>query len=192
MQHPKILVFSGSTRIGSFNSQLAAAATRAIHANGGLATLISLRDYPMEPVDAGIAGGEMPKAVRDLHALFGAQDGILLVTPEYNAFPSPLLLNTLDWLSRLRHYEGGMDEVFGRPLFAIAAASPGPLGGYRALMALRQKLEIGLGATVIPAMAHIAAAYQAFNGEGNLASENDQAMLDKLAAQLLGRLRGGL
>lgn len=189
MPSPKILVLAGSTRAGSFNALLAAAAARAINATGGQATLVNLSDYPMELVDAGNSSGEMPRAVQDLHALFGSHDGIFLVTPEYNSFPSPLLLNTLDWLSRLRHYEGGMDEVFGRPLYAVAAASPSPIGGYRALMALRQKLEIGLGATVIPAMAFIAAAYQAFDTEGNLASENDQGMLGKAVGQLLERLQ---
>ena len=58
-------------------------------------------------------------------------------------------------------------------------------------MALRQKLELGVGATVIPAMAHIAAAYQAFNSAGNLTSENDQGMLGRVISQLLGRLQRG-
>lgn len=189
MTAPKILVLAGSTREGSFNGQLAGAAARKIDAEGGMATLVSLNDYPMELVDAGNSSSEMPKAVQDLHALFGSHDGIFLVTPEYNAFPSPLLLNTIDWLSRVRHYEGGMVEAFERPLYAIAAASPSPIGGYRALMALRQKLEIGVGATVIPAMAWIAAAYQALDGDGNLVSESDQAMLGKVVGQLLGRLQ---
>lgn len=190
MTAPKILVLAGSTREGSFNGQLAGATARMIDARGGKATLVSLGDYPMELVDAGNSSGEMPKAVEDLHALFSSHDGIFLVTPEYNSFPSPLLLNAIDWLSRVRHYEGGMVEVFERPLYAVAAASPSPIGGYRALMALRQKLELGTGATVIPAMAWISAAYQAFDGDGNLVSESDQGMLGKAVGQLLGRLQG--
>jgi chromate reductase, NAD(P)H dehydrogenase (quinone) len=185
---PKVLVLSGSTRNGSFNTQLAAIAAREFDAAGAQATLASMADYPMDLVDAGNSGGAMPVAVQNLHALFAAHDGVVLATPEYNAFPSPLLLNTLDWLSRLRHYEGGMDEVFGRPLYAVMAASPSPIGGYRALMALRQKLEIGLGATVIPAMAHVAAAFQAFDPAGQLNSENDRTMLGKVVRQLLARL----
>ncbi|GGC01529.1 oxidoreductase [Novosphingobium endophyticum] len=188
MANPKILVMPGSTREGSFNSLLANAAVRSIEACGGAATLVNLADYPMDFVDGGNSSGEMPSAVAELHAKFAAHDGILLITPEYNSFPSPLLLNALDWLSRVRHYEGGMDEVFGRPLYAVCAASPSPIGGYRALMALRQKLGIGLGATVIPAMAHIAAAYEAFYANGELKSDANKAMLDKVVNQLCARL----
>lgn len=188
MSEPNILVLSGSTRNGSFNSKLARCAANRIDALGGKATLTSLADYPMEFVDGGNSSGEMPKAVSDLHARFAAHDGVLLVTPEYNAFPSPMLLNALDWLSRVRHYEGGMDEVFGAPLYAVSAASPSPIGGYRALMALRQKLEIGLGATVIPAMAHIATAHEAFDADGQLVADGSKAMLDKVVRQLCSRL----
>lgn len=185
---PRILVLSGSTRESSFNTLAAAAAASAIVAAGGRATIASLKDYPFPFVDAGNSSEEQPDAVHRLHALVSAHDGVLLATPEYNAFPSPLLLNALDWLSRVRHYEGGMDEAFGRPLYAVIAASPSPVGGYRALMALRQKLELGLGATVIPAMAHIAAAYQAFDDGGALKGDHDRAMMERVAAQLVSRL----
>lgn len=188
MTAPKILVLAGSTRRGSFNGKLADAAARTIEAQGGAATRIDLRDYPMELVDAEVSGGEMPEPVLALHALFAAHDGIFIATPEYNAFPSPLVLNTLDWLSRVRHYEGGMIEAFERPLYAVGAASPSPIGGYRALMALRQKMALGLGATVVPAMVWIAAAYQAFDEQGGLSAENDQTQLGKVITQLLTRL----
>lgn len=188
MTAPRILVLAGSLRNGSFNGRLADAAARSIDAQGGSATRIDLGDHPMPFVDAGYEPGDIPEPVHTLHAMFGQHDGVFIATPEYNAFPSPLLFNALDWLSRVRHYEGGMVEVFERPLFAISAASPSPIGGYRALMALRQKLELGLGATVVPAMAWIAAAYQAFDEAGNLAADNDQAMLDRTLGQLLTRL----
>lgn len=188
MEAPRILVLAGSTRSGSFNGRLADAATRVVDARGGSATRIDLGDYPMPFVDAAHGPDDIPQSVHALHTLFGQHEGIFMATPEYNAFPAPMLLNALDWLSRVRHYEGGMVEAFERPLFAIAAASPSPVGGYRALMALRQKMALGLGATVVPAMAWIAAAYQAFDGDGELTSDNDRAMLDKTVGQLLGRL----
>jgi NAD(P)H-dependent FMN reductase len=186
---PKVAVLSGSTRSGSFNRLLAGEVARSVESKGGTATLIDLAAYPLVFVDAEVGAGEMPEAVQKLHALLAAQDGVFLVTPEYNSFPSPLLLNALDWLSRLRHYEGGMDEVFGKPLYAVGAASPSPIGGYRALMALRQKLEIGLGATVIPAMVHVASAFAAFDEDGKLKGEADVAMIDRAVGQLVGRLR---
>lgn len=188
MSVPKILVLAGSTRAGSFNRLLASVINRLFDAKGASSTLIDLLDFPLVLVDAQVATGAMPQAVLDLHAQFSAHDGIVLVTPEYNSFPSPLLLNTLDWISRVRHYEGGMVEAFERPLFAISAASPSPIGGYRALMALRHKLELGLGATVMPAMAAVATAHQAFDAQGELVSDRDRAQVGRVIDQLLWRL----
>ncbi|QWT40858.1 NADPH-dependent FMN reductase [Dickeya dadantii] len=186
---PKILVISGSVRPGSYNTQLAAVATREIEAQGGSATQVNLADYPVSLITQEFSDAEIPTPVMDLHKVFSEHDGIFLTTPEYNAFPSPLLLNTLDWLSRVRHYDGGMDEVFYRPLYAISAASPSPFGGYRALMILRQKLEVGLRATVVPEMTWISSAYQAFGSDGDLAVEFEKTQLVKTVGQLINRLK---
>lgn len=185
MARPKILLFAGSIREGSFNTSLVHAAARRFAAAEADVMVFSLLDYPIPLYDPAIEAVGIPEPVNALHALFSTHDGIFIATPEYNAFPSPLLLNALDWLSRVRHYEGGMIEAFARPIFALGAASPSPIGGYRALMMLRQKMALGLGATVVPAMVAVPAAYQAFAGPGDLASEQDAANLDKAVHQLL-------
>ncbi|MDT0510264.1 NAD(P)H-dependent oxidoreductase [Novosphingobium sp. MMS21-SN21R] len=189
MTRARILLIAGSTRDGSFNQSLVSAATRKFNAAGADALPLSLQDYDMPLCDAGVSERGIPDAVTALHALFAAHDGIFLATPEYNSFPSPLLLNMIDWLSRVRHYEGGMIEAFERSVFGIGAASPSPIGGYRALMMLRQKLALGVGATVVPAMIAVSAAYQAFDAEGNLANEQDAQNLDKVVHQLLEAVR---
>ena len=50
----------------------------------------------------------------------------------------------------------------------IAAASPGRAGGLRSLMALRQILELGCGALVIPEQVAIPQADQAFDDMDNI------------------------
>lgn len=77
-----------------------------------------------------------------------------------------------------------MVEAFESPAITISSASPGPLGGYRGLTALRQKLEPGLGATVMPAMAAVVAAYEG-EADGNLVDDRIRAMLDKAVGQLI-------
>jgi chromate reductase, NAD(P)H dehydrogenase (quinone) len=188
MTAPRVLVLAGSLRPGSFNAQLATAAADVIADQGGEVTRIDLADYPMPLYDATTEAEAFPTSTLALHAQFASHQGIFIATPEYNSFPSPLLLNTLDWLSRVRHYEGGMVEAFERPIFAISSASPSPIGGYRALMALRQKLSLGLGAFVVPAMAHVAAAYQAFGKDGSLLAEQDRDSLTKVMRQLLAKI----
>ncbi|WP_263588041.1 NADPH-dependent FMN reductase [Sphingopyxis sp. GC21] len=181
----KILVLAGSIRPGSFNARLAERAVRSIEAQGGDATRLDLGQYPLPIYDAELEAAGIPDEVLALHALFASHDGVFIASPEYNSFPPPLLLNMLDWLSRVRHYEGGMVEAFERPAFAISSASPAPLGGYRGLIALRHKLELGLGATVMPAMASVMSAYAGFDDDGNIIDERNAAMLEKAVSQLL-------
>jgi len=184
MTTARILVFAGSLRSESFNRKLAEAAARRIEAKGGLVTRLDLGDYPLPIYHADVEGAGIPEAALALHDQFSSHNGIFIASPEYNSFPPPLLLNALDWLSRVRHNEGGMIEAFEKPAFAIGSASPGILGGYRALTALRHKLSLGLGAMVVPAMTAVMAAYQAFDADGNLHSDGDKAMLDKTIGQL--------
>ena len=47
MPVPKILVFAGSTRTGSFNARLAALAAKELALTGADVTRISLVDYPL-------------------------------------------------------------------------------------------------------------------------------------------------
>ena len=44
----------------------------------------------------------VPEGARRLRDALRAADGVLLSAPEYNGFPTPLLLNSFDWLSRLQ------------------------------------------------------------------------------------------
>ncbi|MCB9954859.1 MAG: NAD(P)H-dependent oxidoreductase [Caulobacterales bacterium] len=190
MKTPKILTLSGSLRPQSFNTALAELAAREFAARGAQVTRCSLSNFSMPIYDARIEAEGIPESAISLHSLFSAHDGIFIASPEYNSFPPPLLLNALDWMSRVRHNEGGMAEAFETPVFAIGSASPSPVGGYRALTAFRQKLSLGLGAFVAPAMVAVAAAYQAFDQEGNLVAERDKAALKKVVGQLLDRIDG--
>ena len=65
--------------------------------------------------------------------------------------------------------------------FAIASASPGRAGGLRSLMALRQILELGCGALVIPEQLAIPRADTAFDDMDNIA---DTGVANLFRAQL--------
>src|SRR5215210_3337114 len=103
MAQPKILVFAGSIRTGSFNAKLAAVVAKELALAGADVRHISLADFPM-PIydgDAEAAHGAPENAVT-LKRLFATQHGIFIASPEYNASVTPLLKNTLDWISRVR------------------------------------------------------------------------------------------
>ncbi len=171
MTKPRILVFAGSLRTGSFNERLAGWIARELAAREADVTHISLRDYPMPLYDADMEAREgQPESARRLGRLLLEHQGCFIVTPEYNAGTTPLLKNTIDWTSRVKPAELGGAPFKGR-VFALGAASDGPRAGYRALIHLRHVMELGLGALVQPEMISVGGAGSAFDDAGNLKDE---------------------
>lgn len=169
MRNPKILVFAGSIRTGSFNARLAALATRELTRLDVEATLISLADFSMPIYDGDQeAASGPPEHGVELARMFKARHGVFIASPEYNASVTPLLKNSLDWVSRVREAGEPPLAAYKNRAFALGAASNGSLGGYRSLMALRQVLELGCGALVIPEMVSVREAATGFDDSGDL------------------------
>ncbi len=182
----KILVFPGSLRTGSFNASLAAVAAKEIALAGVEVTRISLADYPLPIYDADLeAQSGVPKPALDLKRMIGAHHGVLIVSPEYNASVPALLKNAIDWVSRVRERGEPPLQVFQNRAFALASASAGQFGGLRALMALRQVLTLGCGATVIPRQFALSGADHAFDDAAQLKDTAHAEALRALARQLI-------
>jgi NAD(P)H-dependent FMN reductase len=178
----RILVFSGSIRTGSFNTQLATAAARALAEAGAEPNQITLKDFPLPIYDGDLEAAEgPPENAKRLAALFAQHRGVFIACPEYNASTTPLLKNAIDWVSRVKTEPGA--APYKHRVFALGAASNGALGGYRSLMMMRQTLELGLQATVLPEMVSVPGAAQAFDESGAL-KDRPGAMLKTLAARL--------
>jgi chromate reductase, NAD(P)H dehydrogenase (quinone) len=178
MAAPKILVFPGSLRSGSHNVRLAALAVKELVLADADVTRISLADYPLPLYDGDLeAKSGPPQNAVQLKRMFSVHHGVFIVTPEYNASVPPLVKNTIDWISRVRERGEAPLAAFKHRVFALAAASPGPFGGMRSLLALRQVLEIGCGALVIPEQVTVPRAETAFDDMDNLKDENLTAAL---------------
>ncbi len=178
----KILVLSGSTREGSVNTKLATLVAARLEAHGATVTLASLKDYPLPMVDA--AGfGSAPKEATAFAELVAAHHGVFLASPEYNAGYAPLLKNALDWATVAKPSAPGTG--FSGKVFALGAASPGGMGGYRGLTMLRTVLELGFGATLVPEMVSVANAGTAFKEDGSLSDERTAGFLDTVSAKLI-------
>jgi chromate reductase, NAD(P)H dehydrogenase (quinone) len=191
METPKILVFAGSVRTGSYNSRLAALAAREFSQAEADATLISLLDYPMPIYDGNLetASGPPENAVK-LKRLMGLQHGVFIASPEYNASITPLLKNTLDWVSRVRESKEPPLAAYKGRAFALGAASNGTYGGMRSLIALRQVLELGCGALVIPEQVAVREAASAFDDDGSLRDERTAGLLKAVVQRLTTLARG--
>ena len=190
MAAPKILVIPGSLRTGSHNARLAALATKELALAEAEVTRISLADYPLPLFDADLAAASgLPAAAVQLKRMVMAHQGVFITSPEYSASVTPLE-NTIDWISRGRDAARQLHAFKGR-VFALGAASSGSGGGMRSLMALRQVLELGCGALVIPEQIAVPRAEQAFDDMDNLKDEVLAAAL-KTAVRRLVELAGVL
>jgi len=190
MLGPKILVIPGSLRAGSYNFRLAALAAKELALAEADVTRISLVDYPLPLFDAEMTAevGPPQNAVQ-LQRMLAAHQGVFITSPEYSASVTPLLKNTIDWLSRARARGEPTYAAFKDRVFAIGAASSGLTGGLRSLIALRQILEHGCGALVLPEEIAIADAGTAFDDMDNLKDEGLAAALKTLARRLVALAR---
>lgn len=181
----KILVIPGSLRSGSHNVRLAAAAMHELARADVVVTRISLGDFPLPIYDADLeAKSGVPKHAINLKRMMGAHHGVLLVSPEYNSSPPPLLKNALDWVSRVQDAQETQGQVFRERPFAIASASEGRFGGIRALAMLRLILS-GCRATVIPNQLALSFADRAYDDMERLKLAADAEALTAMVRQLI-------
>lgn len=181
----KTLFLAGSTREGSFNRRLARAAATQARAKGADVTHIELIDYELPIYNAELEESKgLPENAGKLKALFKSHRAIFIASPEYNAGVTPLLKNSLDWVSRKGTDEAGL-KAFRGNVFAIASASPGAFAGMRSLLMLRQILMVGTGAMVIPEQVAVARAGSAFAEDGGLIDERAAQMLKTQIARLI-------
>ena len=181
----RLLFFAGSTREGSFNRKLAALAHHIAEANGIEAVLVDLKDYLMPIYNGDLEAKDgPPERARAFKALLGEYQGVFIASPEYNSSVTPLLKNTLDWVTRVRAKgETGL-EVFKTRVFAISGASPGYYGAMRSLLHLRQILEIGTGAMVIPQQIAVPRAMDAFEEDESLKDKAQQTLCKSVVEAL--------
>ncbi len=185
MPAPKILIIPGSLRTGSHNVRLAALAAKELTFAEAEVTRISLEDYPLPLFDADLAASAMPRPAVRLKQMIMAHQGVFITSPEYSASVTPLLKNAIDWVSRVR--EGGEPSyaAFKQRVFAVGSVTNSGSGGVRSLMALRQILELGCGALVIPEQVAVPRAEQAFDENDNLREEAPAAALKAMARRLV-------
>jgi NAD(P)H-dependent FMN reductase len=97
---------------------------------------------------------------------------------------TPLIKNTLDWISR----DGGENDVplvaFSGKVAAISATSPGGFGGLRGLVPLRMMLS-NIMVNVIPNQLAISGSYDAFDEKGDLKSEDQRFIFHNLIEQFV-------
>jgi chromate reductase len=188
---PRLLAISGSARKGSLNRQLVEVAAAKARASGAEVTVVDLGELALPVFDADLLAAQgFPAGALRLRALFAQHDGLLLASPEYNALPTPLFINAFDWLSVVPAADdlpSGKDVTAGKPV-GLMAASPGALGGIRALPIVRTFLSTNFAMVVVPEQLALPAAEHQL-GEAGLNKPDQDQMLGKLVASVIQQAR---
>ena len=184
MTAPRILAFSGSIRDGSINTRLVDAATAELVQQECEVTRISLADYPLPIYDGDLESQEgIPDNARKLARLFHEHEGLFIACPEYNGSLSPLLKNTIDWISRVSFDDKGELVPYRGKIGAVAAASPGAMGGISMLYHLREILT-RLGVLLVAEQVAVGNGFSAFDEMDKLTDERAAQFLEATCKSL--------
>lgn len=186
-QSPKLLAFAGSTRQDSFNKKLVKVVADGAREAGADVTVIDLKDYPLPLFDQDLEAEGMPANVLLLKQLFKDHQGLIIASPEYNSSVTPLLKNTLDWVSRPAPNESTLAAFQGK-VASLVSASPGALGGLRGLVHLRAILG-NIGVLVLPEQIAVPKAHEVFASEGSLKDATLQSSIRQIGRKLAETVR---
>ena len=171
----RILGISGSLRRESHNARLLRAAAAQLPAGAELVVFDGLKDVAPFDVDDELAPGAGVLALRS--AIAGA-DALLFATPEYNHSIPGQLKNAIDWASR----PVAGPVLRGKPA-AVVGASSGIFGAVWAQAELRKVLEAA-GARVLDRELPVGSAYDAFDGDDELAVPEHRAAIAAILEEL--------
>lgn len=166
----RLVLVGGSLRPGSFNARLLRHLAQELEERGhqvsafiGEALRLPLYEDGLAPTPATLA----------LHQALLEAQGLVIVSPEYNAGIPGHLKNAVDWLSTLKP-----SPWAGLPVL-LCAASPGAFGGARGLLAWRAALA-NMGALALPEAITVPHADQQLDGGGAPTDPRTAAMVPKI------------
>ena len=124
----RLLLMGGSLRPESLNARLLRHLAADLRARGHEVSTFTGEALRLPLLEEGLAPSP---ETRKLHEALSEAQGLVIVSPEYNAGIPGHLKNALDWLSIMKP-----SPWTGLPVL-LCAASPGAFGGARSLMAWR-------------------------------------------------------
>jgi chromate reductase, NAD(P)H dehydrogenase (quinone) len=169
----RILAFAGSARRESWNRKVLELAVAGAREAGAEVRVVNLGDYPMPIYNADwhVEHG-VPATTLDLRTLMMDSNGLLVASPEYNTSITPLLKNTIDWLSQDVNGESGKAPFEGR-VGGLMGASNGAFGTIRALPHVSTILS-NLGVLMLPAVA-VPGVGRMFDASGKMTNERTKS-----------------
>lgn len=179
------ITLCGSIRKGSYNEILRRYVSGKLRGAGAQVEDLHLGDYMMPIFNEDLEAEHTPAAAGELAHKFGKADIVLIISPEYNSGITPLMANTIDWISRQKHGQ------FRHAIFGIGAVSSGKYGGVVGIQHLRDSLS-KLGALMAPTLLGVGPAEDAFDPNGVPTEPVIQKKVDQLVRELTHFSRGGI
>jgi len=152
----RLVLMGGSLRAASLNARLLRHLSRELETRGHQVSAFTGDALRLPLCQEGVAPS--PETLT-LHAALGETQGLVIVSPEYNAGIPGHLKNAVDWLSTMKP-----SPWPGLPVL-LCAASPGAFGGARGLMAWRATLA-NMGALALPEAITVPHADQQLDADG--------------------------
>jgi NAD(P)H-dependent FMN reductase len=171
----KIEIISGSPRHNSVTRRIALHLQKTLtqstdHEIG----LIDMKEWDLPSMQTVFSSVDnTPQQWKPLSERIFAADAFILVSPEYNGSYAPALKNLLDHYPKQHH----------KP-FAIATASPGPMGGMRATQQMLLLVSALFG-IASPYLLVVPGVDKKFDKEGNLIDESFQHNVHNFTAEFL-------
>ncbi|MFQ5636061.1 MAG: NADPH-dependent FMN reductase [Gammaproteobacteria bacterium] len=180
-----IVGISGSLRRDSLNSALLRAAVELVPAG----TCLDVGDISQIPLYNGDIEAESgsPEAVTRLQDQLADADGILIVTPEYNALMPGVLKNAVDWLSRPTEE---IARVFGGKPVALMGATMGGLGTMRAQQSWLPVLQAFRTRPWFGQQMLVSRAHELFGADGRLTDEPTRRRLENYLREFVAFVDG--
>ena len=166
----RLVLMGGSLRPASYNARLLSHLARELEARGHQVSAFKGEALRLPLYQDGTTPSE---GILALHAALLEAQGLVIVSPEYNAGIPGHLKNAVDWLSTLKP-----SPWPGLPVL-LCAASPGAFGGARGLMAWRATLA-NMGALALPEAITVPHADQQLDERGAPTEARTAAMLPKI------------
>ncbi len=179
------LTLCGSLRKDSINEVLRRHMSAKLREAGVAVTDLDLADFEMPIFNQDLEAEHTPEAANRLADLFGSHDIVLIISPEYNGGVTPLITNTISWVSRQK------PNPFKHAIFGIGGVSNGKYATIFALSHLRDTLS-KLGALVVPTLLGLGPAPDVFDADGSPNESNIQWKVGQMVRELTHFSRGGI
>ena len=179
------ITLCGSLRKDSLNEHLRRHMSLKLREAGVAVTDLDLHDFQMPIFDQDIEdAGQTPEAAVRLAELFRTNDIVLIISPEYNGGITPVIANTIAWISRQK------PSPFRHAIFGIGGMSDGKYATIFGLSHLRDSLS-KVGALVVPTLLGLGPYPDVFTddapNEGNI-----QWKVGQMVRELTHFSRGGI